>query len=511
MSTLVEHGSIEQKPQEHAQDVNTQPRSLAVPAGGGIRRRGSDSNRTRPTNLTEDIELSTIGSTSVAHNARSTGAKSSEDLKQTATSDVEHASIITLGRSTTNHSATNGQTQEPTASQRRWRLLHYSALCYTFWLAGWNDSSIGPLLPTIQRAHHIGFAIVSLLFVTNVAGYLVGSLANVSLTDRWGIGKLLAVGSLSQLTGYAILASGGPFPLMCTGFAFTGLGSALTVTQCNSYVGSLKEGASTKLGFMHSLYGLGALISPLVATQFAQQVHWSFHYLISTSLGLINFIALCAVFRFKVIDALREECGHPLSELSTKDESKYKQIFKLPAVHFLSFWTLIYVGIEVTLSGWIVTFLQQKRDGGASTGYISSGFFGGLMLGRIGLIWLNQKIGEHRVMFIYASLAIALEVTVWVVPSLIENAIAVAFIGLTMGPMYPILIHHSSVILPKWLYTGAIGWVSGIGQTGSAVLPFLTGLLASKFGITALQPFLVSMMSTLIVIWALVPRVRRFD
>ncbi len=81
-----------------------------------------------------------------------------------------------------------------------------------------------------------------------------------------------------------------------------------------------------------------------------------------------------------------------------------------------------------------------------------------------------------------------LEVTVWVVPSLIENGVAVAFIGLLLGPMYPILVHHSTHILPRWLLTGCMGYISSIGQTGSAVLPFLTGLLASKFGIASLQP-----------------------
>ena len=92
----------------------------------------------------------------------------------------------------------------------------------------------------------------------------------------------------------------------------------------------------------------------------------------------------------------------------------------------MAFWTLVYVGVEVTLGGWIVTFIQEKRGGGASAGYISSGFFGGtpyqmnllllwvmlilcigLMTGRLTLLWLNQKIGEHRVMFLYAILAIA--------------------------------------------------------------------------------------------------------
>ena len=73
-------------------------------------------------------------------------------------------------------------------------------------------------------------------------------------------------------------------------------------------------------------------------------------------------------------------------------------------------------------------------------------------------------------------------------PSLIENAIAVSFVGLVLGPMYPILMNHSSTILPRWLLTSSMGYIAGIGQAGSAVLQFITGLLASKFGIASLQP-----------------------
>lgn len=81
-----------------------------------------------------------------------------------------------------------------------------------------------------------------------------------------------------------------------------------------------------------------------------------------------------------------------------------------------------------------------------------------------------------------------LEVTIWVVPSLFENAIAIACIGVLLGPMYPILMNYCTDVLPKWLLTGSVGWIAGVGQAGSAVLPFVTGLLASKFGIGSLQP-----------------------
>ena len=38
---------------------------------------------------------------------------------------------------------------------------------------------------------------------------------------------------------------------------------------------------------------------------------------------------------------------------------------------------------------------------------------------------------------------------------------------------------------------GATGWISGFGQAGSAAFPFVTGLLASRYGIIALQPLWV--------------------
>lgn len=82
----------------------------------------------------------------------------------------------------------------------------------------------------------------------------------------------------------------------------------------------------------------------------------------------------------------------------------------------------------------------------------------------------------------------SLEATIWAVPSLIENAVAVSVIGVLMGPMYPIVVNHAKNVPPRWLLTGAIGWIAGIGIAGSAVLPLITGVLAARFGISSLQP-----------------------
>ncbi|KAK0435326.1 major facilitator superfamily domain-containing protein, partial [Desarmillaria tabescens] len=238
------------------------------------------------------------------------------------------------------------------------------------------------------------------------------------------------------------------------------------------------------------------------------------HFLISTGIAVSNSVILALVFRFKTQEVLLAEAGQEPGEsdaAGSRGANLYRSILNIKAVHFLAIFALIYIGTEVTLGGWIVTFIINEREGGKSAGYVSSGFFGGLTLGRLCLIWFSKKVGEHRVVFVYTLLAIALELTVWFVPSIIENGVAISFVGLLLGPMFPILVCHATRILPAWLLTESVGWITGIGMSGSAALPFITGLLASRYGIRSLQPLVVSMMCTLVGVWAFVPRTRRVD
>ncbi|KAL1949088.1 hypothetical protein VTO73DRAFT_10894 [Trametes versicolor] len=391
--------------------------------------------------------------------------------------------------------------------------IQFATLCWSLFMAGWNDGTTGPLLPRIQSVYHVGFAVVSLIFVFNCVGFVTGAAANVWLTDRLGFGTVMVIGAFAQVVGYSLEAPAPPFPVFVLGYAINGFGLSLQDAGANGFVASLKDNAATKMGILHAVYGVGALSSPLVATQFSQITHWSFHYLVSLGIALSNVIVLIAVFRFKDQDTCLAEIGQtPSHDEQSTTNSKYTQIFGLRALHLLAFFILIYVGVEVTLGGWIVTYVIQLRGGGPSSGYISSGFFGGLTLGRVGLLWVNQKIGEQRAIYVYGILAIALELVIWLVPSLIGGGIAVSFVGVLLGPIYPIVMNHAARVLPPWLLTGCIGWIAGFGQAGSALLPFLTGALASRVGIKSLQPLLVSMMGFMVFLWALVPRTpRRVD
>lgn len=163
--------------------------------------------------------------------------------------------------------------------------------------------------------------------------------------------------------------------------------------------------------------GVGALSSPLVATQFSQITHWSFHYLVSLGIALSNVIVLIAVFRFKDQDSLCLPYGAlptyllidsmtsslPRGDRSNTEprrtEHDEQQVLSnirpagAPSVGVLHphlCWRGGYAGWYVyhhslmlrvvdpdARTGWIVTYVIQLRGGGPSSGYISSGFFGG--------------------------------------------------------------------------------------------------------------------------------------
>ncbi|EKM75157.1 hypothetical protein AGABI1DRAFT_123344 [Agaricus bisporus var. burnettii JB137-S8] len=392
-----------------------------------------------------------------------------------------------------------------TKKQKSTERIHCSALCLGNFIFGWNDGSTGPLLPRIQETYHVGFTVVSLIFIFACVGIICGALVNVYLTDRLGFGRIIALGAALQVIAYALESSGSPFPVFVMAFAINGCGNGLQGAQANAFIASLKHNSEAKMGLLHAAYGAGALTAPLIATQFAQLPRWSFHYLVSVGIALCNVILLLVVFRFKT----REECfsmfGQKATESGEDEQSSLKRILRAKAVHFLAFFVLAYVGVEVTIGGWIVTFMLNVRGGGPSAGYISSGFFGGLMLGRVLLLWVNKKLGERLAIYLYTLLCIGLEIVVWLAPSLIGGAVAVSFVGLFLGPMFPIAMIHAGRILPKWLLTGSIGWIAGFGSAGSAAVPFLTGAISSKHGIQSLQPLLIAMMGCMLILWYIVP------
>ncbi|KJA28717.1 hypothetical protein HYPSUDRAFT_1082544 [Hypholoma sublateritium FD-334 SS-4] len=401
-----------------------------------------------------------------------------------------------------------GGSQRPlSAREERTSRIQFYSLCCSLFIIGWNDGSTGPLLPRIHEVYKVGFDTLSWIFVLSCSGSVVGALLNMPLGDKFGIGKMLVIGAGLQAGGFAIQSMGLPFPLFAISFAASGIGISIQDAQANGFIAIVRHEGEKKMGLLHAAYGVGALVAPLVATQFAQIKYWSLHYAVSLIFAIVNGLVQAVVFKFQDQDENLLRAGEFVPEKEVEEKSnKYSQLLRLKSVHFLTLFLVLYVGTEVTIGGWIVSIMVYERGGGASAGYIASGFFGGMTVGRVALLKVNKMIGEIRAIYVYTCVSILLQLVVWLVPSLVINAIAVSFIGVLFGPMYPIAISHAGRVIPRTLVTGAIGWITACAAAGAALMPFITGMVAGKLGIGYLPPLILGMMMIMGGSWALVPK-----
>jgi len=105
--------------------------------------------------------------------------------------------------------------------------------------------------------------------------------------------------------------------------------------------------------------------------------------------------------------------------------------------------------------------------------------------------------------------ALGFQLLVWLIPNVIGNAVAVAFLGLLLGPVYPCAQAVFSRLMPRHVQTTAIGFIGSAGSSGGAVAPFTTGILAQAVGTWVLHPVCIGLYVVMLAFWLSLPHVRK--
>ena len=154
---------------------------------------------------------------------------------------------------------------------------------------------------------------------------------------------------------------------------------------------------------------------------------------------------------------------------------------------------------------------KVRSSSSFAAGATTTGFWAGMTVGRVGLSFVTPHLGEFRSVLLYILIAIALELLFWLVPSLIVSAIAVAFLGLVLGPLFGTAMVLTAKILPKDLHVGSIGFATAIGGSGGAIFPFIVGAVAQNRGVRSLQPIILALLAVIAGLWLLLPIVGKME
>ncbi|KAJ5953559.1 hypothetical protein N7454_000455 [Penicillium verhagenii] len=383
---------------------------------------------------------------------------------------------------------------------------------WTFLVMGANDAAYGALIPYLESYYNLSYTVVSLVFLSPLVGYTLAAFLNQRIHTSFGRRGPALIGPGCHLIAYIINCLHPPYPVLVISFIFAGFGNGVQDAAWNAWIGNMAN-ANELLGILHGLYGAGAVLSPLAATSMITEAHLSWHYFyyIMVACAVIEVVACGICFWNSTGAEFRASNEHTIGD-SNKDGLR-SALFRKPSARvtwLCSLFLLGYVGLEVALGGWIVTFMIRVRHGSAfASGMTATGFWLGITVGRLTLGFVTPRLGEKLAIAGYILCSIAFGLVLWLVPQFYASAVAVSLQGFFLGPLFPGAIIMMTKLLPQHLHVSSIGFAAAFGGSGAAVLPFAVGALAQAKGVSVLQPFIIALSGAIFVAWLGLPRVSK--
>ena len=375
---------------------------------------------------------------------------------------------------------------------RRARLVFAFA---AFILVGVGAGVSGVLIPSQIADYQIDKVTIGLMFFTFSAGYVLSGVANGSLIRWLGARGQLTLGA-ATFAGLAFGIGLRPgFPLLLLANLGLGFGTGILDAGLNAYLTTL-AGHTALLNFLHAFFGVGALIGPVLASGLLHAHRpWQDVYLL---------LALAAVPLLIGFATLFPSRAAPVAEQEHDQSAPLTAALKRLSVWLAAIFLCLYVGIEVTVGDWSFSLLtQQKGAGELLAGYVVSGYWLGLTLGRFLLNAGAARAGINVRTMMYGCLGGVTAATALTLLGWNQVLVMVGFglIGFFLGPVFPTTIAVLPQLAPARLVPTAVGLLVGASVVGGAVFPWLAGALAQGLGLGSLLPYTLVLSVFLIVAW----------
>lgn len=363
------------------------------------------------------------------------------------------------------------------SSSRRLVLVAFAL----FIVLGISAGVTGVAWPSIRSDFSRPLADLGPLLAIGTGGYLVAGLLAGFITRRFGIGRalyvVLVVGTISLL-GYGLVSSW-PLLLVCAvGVGFTG-GTVDSVV--NAYV-ALNHGTRT-MNLLHAFFGVGATVGPLlVASTLARGLSWKVAYFILAGVEALLVIVVLRVRRTWP-DAVRGLVPLPDGRSARLG----------PMVLALLGMFLLYVGVEITAGQWSYSLLTESRGVGEfAAGIWVALYWGGLTGGRLLLGIIGDHIGPRRILRLSMIGSVAGTVTLWADPAGL-GVLGLPLLGFSFAGVFPTFVALTPAWVGKERAETVIGFQIAAASAGTALMPWVAGLIIDDVGLESLGPYLVAL------------------
>lgn len=267
---------------------------------------------------------------------------------------------------------------------------------------GMNDAAYGAIIPYMGPYYNLSYTLVSLIFLSPFVGYTLSAIMNNWIHTNFGQRGIAILSSCCHLIAYIISVLHPPYPVLVVVYILAGFGNGIGDAAWNAWMGAMAN-ANEVLGVMHAFYGLGGTLAPLIATAMITKlgVEWYEYYYVMIAVSAVEALTLVSTFWPATGQVFRE--AHPRTGDSDKSRM-HEALLQMPAARvswLCAVFLLCYVGVEVALGGWIVTFMIDVRHGAPfASGMTATGFWLGLTVGRVILGFVTPRLGERLALMV---------------------------------------------------------------------------------------------------------------
>lgn len=198
----------------------------------------------------------------------------------------------------------------------------------------------------IQENYHLSSTVVSLIFLSPFVGYIIAATINNKIHMTLGQRGIAIVSTWCHIVPFVIIAIHPPFPVVVVFYTVVGFGNGLIDAGWNAWIGDMAH-ANEILGFLHGFYGLGATISPLIATAMITKASlgwWNFYY-VMLGAAVVEFATTTWAFWNEDANAFREK--NPRS--TGKRGGRTKEALQNRVTWIAAAFLFAYVGGEGTI------------------------------------------------------------------------------------------------------------------------------------------------------------------
>ena len=337
--------------------------------------------------------------------------------------------------------------------------------------------------------------LISALMFTSIFVVLVFG----PLVDMFGYKPVAIIGFVLGFIAVALLVTTRSYGMALASCVMLGIG-AMCMNLGNTLIPMVlfKGNPVAAANFGNVFFGLGAFIAPFLIAMLLIRIGYR-------NAGLaIAFIMLAPV----VVAMLAS--FPPLQQTGLTLGGAFSAQFGLlsnPAIIVAGLALFCYIGLEVSMGGWITTYASSQGFNEKSASVILSMFWIGLMVSRLITATL---ITATNGAIVIAILAIIIFASVGIMVATSSKSIAglaIIVTGLAFGPIFPTVVGVTFAKLDASLYGSAFGIIFAVGLLGGSTLPAAIGSMAKGKSIKKSLPIAMVAAAVLFVIAIILGRV----